>query len=177
MLNKDYISHYKATIRLGLPIVVGQLGVIILGFADTMMVGHYDTNSLAAVSFVNNLFTLVTIMLLGFSYGITPIVGTLFSQKQQFKVGETVRNALITICIYGSLLIGIMLVLYFFVDRMGQPAELLPLIRPYYITILISMIFVVIFNVFRQFTDDTFWVGTWFINLVNSHNDWNIGCF
>ena len=59
MLNKDYISHYKATIRLGLPIVVGQLGVIILGFADTMMVGHYDTNSLAAVSFVNNLFTLV----------------------------------------------------------------------------------------------------------------------
>ena len=63
MLNKDYISHYKATIRLGLPIVVGQLGVIILGFADTMMVGHYDTNSLAAVSFVNNLFTLITIML------------------------------------------------------------------------------------------------------------------
>ena len=153
MLNKDYISHYKATIRLGLPIVVGQLGVIILGFADTMMVGHYDTNSLAAVSFVNNLFTLVTIMLLGFSYGITPIVGALFSQKQQYKVGETVRNALITNGIYGSLLIGIMLVLYFFVDRMGQPAELLPLIRPYYIIILISMIFVVIFNVFRQFTD------------------------
>ena len=153
MLNKDYISHYKATIRLGLPIVVGQLGVIILGFADTMMVGHYDTNSLAAVSFVNNLFTLITIMLLGFSYGITPIVGALFSQKQQFKAGETVRNALITNSIYGSLLIGIMLILYFFVDCMGQPAELLPLIRPYYITILISMIFVVIFNVFRQFTD------------------------
>lgn len=153
MIDKNYISHYKATIRLGLPIVVGQLGVIILGFADTMMVGHYDTHSLAAASFVNNLFTLVTIMLLGFSYGITPLVGALFSQGKFFKVGETVGNALIANSIYGILLTGIMLVLYFFIDRMGQPAELLPLIRPYYITILISMIFVVIFNVFRQFTD------------------------
>ncbi len=30
---------------------------------------------------------------------------------------------------------------------------------------------------FRTTTDDTFWVGTWFINLVNSHNDWDIRRF
>ncbi len=27
-------SHYLALIKLGLPIVIGQIGVIILGFAD-----------------------------------------------------------------------------------------------------------------------------------------------
>ena len=37
-----YGGHYRALIRLGLPIVVGQLGVIVLGFADTLMIGHHS---------------------------------------------------------------------------------------------------------------------------------------
>ena len=32
-----YKQHYKALLLLGLPIVVGQLGVIVLGFADTLI--------------------------------------------------------------------------------------------------------------------------------------------
>ena len=124
-----------------------------MGFADTMMVGHYDTPSLAAASFVNNMFTLVTIMLMGFSYGITPLVGALFSRKEYGKTGALMRPALVANCLFGLLLIGIMTVLYLFIDRLGQPESLLPLIRPYYVVILCSMPFVVIFNVCRQFTD------------------------
>ena len=53
-----YKGHYKALFYLGLPIVIGQMGVIVLGFADTLMVGHHSTAELAAASFTNNLFTL-----------------------------------------------------------------------------------------------------------------------
>lgn len=148
-----YFEHYRATLRLGVPVVIGQIGVIILGFADTMMVGHYNTPSLAAASFVNNMFTLVTIMLMGFSYGITPLVGALFSRGEFDKAGAVMRHALACNCLYGALLIAVMTVLYFFLDSMGQPESLLPLIRPYYIVVLCSMAFVVLFNVFRQFTD------------------------
>ena len=38
-----YKEHYKALISLGLPIVIGQIGVIVLGFADTLMIGHHST--------------------------------------------------------------------------------------------------------------------------------------
>ena len=69
-------SHYRALLELGLPIVVGQIGVIILGFADTLMVGHHSSNELAAASFVNNMFTLAIIFSTGFSYGLTPVVGS-----------------------------------------------------------------------------------------------------
>ena len=34
------ISHYKSLLKLGIPIVIGQLGMIVLGFADTLMIGH-----------------------------------------------------------------------------------------------------------------------------------------
>ena len=45
-----YKGHYKALFYLGLPIVIGQMGVIVLGFADTLMVGHHSTAELAAAS-------------------------------------------------------------------------------------------------------------------------------
>ena len=41
-----YKGHYKALFYLGLPIVIGQMGVIVLGFADTLMVGHHSTASM-----------------------------------------------------------------------------------------------------------------------------------
>ena len=56
-----YKEHYKETIRLGVPIMLGQLGIIVVGFADNIMVGHHSTAELAAASFVNNFFNLVFI--------------------------------------------------------------------------------------------------------------------
>ena len=100
-------SHCRETLKIGVPIVVGQLGVIILGFADTMMVGHYNTPSLAAASFVNNIFTLVTIMLMGFSYGITPLVGAIFSRKEYAKAGALMRPAFVANACFGLLLVAI----------------------------------------------------------------------
>ena len=53
-----YKNHYKALFLLGLPIVIGQVGVIVLGFADTLMIGHHSTSELGAASFVLNMFRL-----------------------------------------------------------------------------------------------------------------------
>ena len=153
MALKKYMPHYRATLRLGMPIVVGQLGTIVLGFADTLMVGHYNTSALAAASFVNSLYNLVTIALLGFSYGITPIVGAMFSRGEEREAGAAVRTGIIANGLFCGGLMAAMLVLYFLLPKLGQPVELLPLIRPYYLVILISMAFVAAFNVMRQFTD------------------------
>ena len=45
-----YKEHYKALIRLGIPIVIGQIGIVVVGLADNMMVGQYATLDLAAAS-------------------------------------------------------------------------------------------------------------------------------
>lgn len=165
-------SHYSATLRLGLPIAVGQVGVILMGFADTMMVGHYSTDSLAAASFVNNLFNLVTFLLMGYSYGLTPLVSAHCGRGERGEAGACLKNALVANGLYGLLLLGAMTALYFFLDRMGQPEEILPLVRPYYIVVLVSMVFVMGFNVLRQFTDGTTdtAVGMWALLTGNALN-------
>ena len=65
--------HYRELLSIGFPIIIGQLGTIILGFADTLMIGHHSTPELAAAGLVNNIFGLVFVSYMGFTYGLTPI--------------------------------------------------------------------------------------------------------
>lgn len=146
-------EHYRELIRLGLPIMVGQLGMIVLSFADTMMVGRYCIDSLGAASFVNNMFNLVIIFSTGFSYGLTPVVGSYFGKDDAGSVGRSLKNALLVNSAVALVLMLLMWVMYMNLHRFGQPAELLPLMRPYYIVLLLSLLFVLLFNAFRQFAD------------------------
>ncbi len=150
-----YKSHYKATIKLGWPILVGQLGVIVVGFADTLMVGRYNTDALAAASFVNNIFTLISLLIMGFSYGLTPLISAHYSRGEHAEAGVTFKNAIISNLLYTALLLIVMGIFYFFLDRMGQEEKLLPLMRPYYLIIWTSMLFVALFNIMKQFADGT----------------------
>lgn len=133
--------------------MIGQLGVIILGFADTMMVGRYGTDELAAAGFVNNLFNLVIVFSTGFSYGLTPLVGGNFGRGDHAGAGRMLRNALAVNGGMAGVLMLLMTVLYLNVHHLGQPSELLPLIRPYYLVLLVSLVFVLLFNAFKQFSD------------------------
>lgn len=150
---KSYSEHYKELIKLGLPIVIGQLGVILVSFADTLMVGWHSTEELAAASFVNNIFNLAIIFAVGFSYGLTPIAGKLFGKGKKKEVGAVVRNALFANGFMSLLVMGAMGLLYLNIGRLGQPQALLPLIRPYFIILLLSLPFAMMFNAFKQFID------------------------
>ena len=148
-----YKQQVVSLLKLGLPIVVGQLGMIILGLADTVMIGHHSTEELAAAAFVNNVFNLAIIFATGFSYGLTPLIGMLQGTGNVQGIGRVFRNALVAHTAVAVLLTVIMYVVYCFVDRLGQPVELLPYIRPYFVLQLISLIFVMLFNSFRQFSE------------------------
>ena len=149
MLNK-YIDNYKAIIRLGIPILIGQIGMIVVAFADNIMVGHYSTEALASASFVNNLFNMANFACVGFTYGLTPLVGALFTQKRPATIGTLLRNAVLLNLLFALLVSAIMTIVWFNLDRLNQPEELLPLIRPYYLQVLVGLIPVAMFNVFAQ---------------------------
>lgn len=150
-----YQTHYKKIIHLGIPIMLGQLGIIIVGFADNIMVGHHSSIELAAASFVNNFFNLTFLFGLGFSYGLTPIIGGLFAEKKLQKAGEVLKNSLFINGTMGLLLSLMMLLLLCNLDVLHQPEELIPYIVPYYILQLFSVFITMEFNAFKQFSDGT----------------------
>ena len=148
-----YIRHYRQIATLGLPLLLGQLGMIMTGFADTFMVGHYTTESLAAASFVNNIMNFMTVLCMGFSYGLTPIVSATNARGDRRGVGAIVKNAVLLNMAFGIAVGLAMLLIYFNVEKMNQPANLIPLIKPYYLVLLASMVPMLLVNTLRQFTD------------------------
>lgn len=148
-----YPKHYKSLLSIGIPIMIGQMGMIVLGFADTMMVGHHSTTELGAASFVNNIINLVIITGTGFSYGLTPVVGGLFGRKELQEVGQALRCSLLANTLAGIVMMLALAILFFNLGNIGQPDELLPLMRPYYLVLFASIPFVMLFNAFKQFTD------------------------
>lgn len=172
-----YAPHYRAAIRLGVPIMIGQAGTIVLSFADTLMIGHHSTPELAAASFVNTVFTLCIIFSTGFSFGLTPIVSGHFANGRHAEAGSALLCSQAANLLVALLLTLLMTVLYYNVHRLGQPEELLPHIRPYYLTQLVALVFVMLFSGFRQFTDgitDTR-TGMWILlggNALNIVGNW-----
>lgn len=164
-----YPYHYRSLLSLGLPIMIGQLGMIILGFADTMMVGHHSTTELGAASFVNNIINLVIITATGFSYGLTPIVGGLFGREELPQAGRALRCALLANLMAGAIMMAALGILYFNIGNIGQPKELLPYIKPYYLVLLASIPFVMLFNAFKQFTDSITETRTSMWNLLTGN--------
>lgn len=147
------LQPYKDLLHLGMPLVIGQLGMIIIGFADTLMIGHHSTLELAAASFVNSMVNLAIIFSTGFAYGLTPLVGSLFGQGKKEEAGQMLKNSLVANLLVAFILCIILGILYLNLGNLGQPEELLPYMRPYFLILLCAMPFVLLFNGFRQFTD------------------------
>lgn len=149
----NYGKHYKSLLKLALPIIIGQLGGIITGLADTIMVGQHSTEELAAASFVNNVLNAFIIFGTGFSFALTPLVGENLARDKKFVVSAWLKNSIVANMLLSVVLVAVMILIYFNIGRMGQPEELIPLIRPYFMVSMISIVFVMVANSFRQFVE------------------------
>ena len=163
---------YKELLSMGFPIIMGQVGVIIVSFIDNIMVGRYHTDHFAAASFVNNLFALVYVLGIGFAYGLTPLVTTAWTQGRKYKAGALLRHSLGLNLLLALLCTAFMLILYCFLDKLGLSQQLLPIARPYYILQIISFLFFMSFNAFKQYFDGIgrTAIGMWSIVLANIVN-------
>ena len=148
-----YGRNYRSLLRLAVPIIIGQLGGIITGLADTIMVGQHSTSELAASSFVNNVLNAFIIFGTGFSFALTPLVGENLARDKKYVVSAWLKNGIVANLLLSIILMAILTAIYFNVEAFGQPSELLPLIRPYFLVSMISIIFVMLANSFRQFVE------------------------
>lgn len=148
-----YGRNYASLLKLALPIIIGQLGGIITGLADTIMVGQHSTDELAAASFVNNVLNAFIIFGTGFSFALTPLVGENLARNKRFVVSAWLKNGIVANLLLSILLIAILVVIYFNVSHLGQPENLLPLIKPYFLISMVSIIFIMLANSFRQFVE------------------------
>lgn len=91
----SYRNDLRETLKLAFPVSIGQLGHILLGLVDSLMVGKVGAVPLAASSLVNGLVFLVVVFGLGLSLAITPLVAIAQGRNDDRQTGRIFRNGMV----------------------------------------------------------------------------------
>jgi MATE family multidrug resistance protein len=121
--------------------------------ADTIMVGQYGTPELSASALVNNIYNFIIFFLLGISYATTPITGAAFGKGDHNEVSRSLKESLSVNLLFSGIIMILLTWLYFHMDILGQPQHLMPLVRPYYLVLMLSLPFLAGFNALKQFAE------------------------
>ena len=70
----DYTKEFRKNLNIAYPVMLGQLGHVLVGLADNLMVGQLGAAPLAAVSLGNSLVFIALSLGIGFSFAITPLI-------------------------------------------------------------------------------------------------------
>ena len=130
-----------------------MLGHTLVSFVDNVMVGQMRTAELAAVSLGNSFLFIAMSLGIGFSTAITPLVAESDSEAN-FASGQSVLKhgvflcTLLSVALFGLILLGKPLM-----SLMQQPEEVVALALPYLDLVAISLIPLIIFQAFKQFSD------------------------
>ena len=151
LFSKNYLHHYKATFLLAYPVVISQLGHIMVGVVDTAMVGQIGTVEQASVALSNSLYTLVLVFGLGVSYGITPLVAAADSSKNHTENAALLKHSIVINTILGILLFILLFALSPVLNLFNQQQAVVDQAIPFLNVMMLGMIPLCIFSGFNQF--------------------------
>ncbi len=150
---KSYSQHIKETFKLALPISLGQLGHIMMGVVDSLMVGKVGTASLAAASLVNGLFFLILVLGFGMTFAISPLIAISKGEKNFSECGVILNHGLFVNSLFAVILMVLVYLTGFMIPLLNQPADVTKLATSYMQILSTSIIPFVIFACYRQFLE------------------------
>ncbi len=145
--------YLRNNIKLAYPVMLSQLGHISVSVADSMMVGQIGALPLAAASLGNSIFMVIMLFGIGVSYGITPLVASAYGEKSASKLLDFLRHGLVSNFIMGLLLFGVIVVVSPVLYHLDQEPDVVVKAIPYLSIVGFSIIPLMVFQTFRQFTE------------------------
>jgi len=153
MKSQDFKEHFKRNYLLAYPVVLSQLGHILVGTADSLMVGRVGTEELAAVSIANAVFSVTMMFGIGISFGLTPLVAQSDGERNHRSAMRFMKHSFLINLVFGLILFIFLLFGGFVLDILNQPKEVVVLAKPYLAIIGFSLLPFMIFQTFKQFAE------------------------
>ncbi len=150
----NYTKEFNFNLKLAYPVMLGQLGHVLVGLADNVMVGRLGATQLAAVSLGNSVVFIALSIGIGFTFAITPLIAEANGSNNIEKGRLDFQHGLLL-----SIVLGVVMFLLLFLlgkpllKNMNQPPEVVKLAIPYMGIIAFSIIPLMIFQASKQFAD------------------------
>lgn len=133
--------------------MMGSLGHLLVGLIDDIMVGRLGAVELAATSLGNSLVFIMLSIGIGFSFAITPLIAESDGAGDKQKGRLIFQHGMLLTTIIGVIMFVALLFLKPILYYLDQPEEVVVLAIPYYEIVSFSMIPLMVFQGFKQFTD------------------------
>ncbi|MHA6281366.1 MATE family efflux transporter [Salinimicrobium sp. CAU 1759] len=148
-----YTKEFSKNLNIAYPVMLGQLGHVMVGLADNIMVGQLGAAPLAAVSLGNSLVFIALSLGIGFSFAITPLIAEA-DGAGDIETGKSYFHHGIIMCGINGLFLFILLLLAKpILYHLDQPPEVVDLAIPYLEIVAFSMIPLMFFQAYKQFAD------------------------
>ena len=149
----SYTREFTYNLRLAYPVILGMLGHTFVAFADNIMVGQLGTAELAAVSLGNSLVMMFMYVGIGFSTAITPLVAEADGANDKGEAKRVLKHGIVLCTLLGIGLFLLILACKPLLYMAKQPEEVVELAIPYLNLVAFSIIPMLIFQAFRQFSE------------------------
>lgn len=150
---RRYTREFRYNFTLAYPVILGMLGHTFVAFVDNIMVGQLGTAELAAVSLGNSFIFIGMALGIGFSTAITPLVAEADAEGDFPKGKSALKHGLFLCTLLGIALFILILFAMPLMHLMDQPEEVVKLAVPYLNLVAFSLIPLVMFQAFKQFSD------------------------
>jgi multidrug resistance protein, MATE family len=148
-----YREHLKENLFLAVPVMLSNLGHVLMGFTDNIMVGHVDSTSLAAAGLALVVFNVLMLFGIGVSYAITPLVAEAHGQHNDSKIIAVVRHGFIINLLNGFFLATLVFFGKNLLYKINQPPDVVALAIPFLSIVTYSLIPIMIFQTLKQFAE------------------------
>ncbi len=136
-----------------MPVILGMLGHTVVALVDNIMVGQLGTAELAAVSLGNSFMFIAMSLGIGFSTAITPLIAEADGENNFSKGKSTFKHGLFLCTVLGIALFLVVFIAKPLMYHMNQPEEVVHLAMPYLNLVAVSLVPLIIFQAFKQFSD------------------------
>ena len=130
-----------------------MLGHQVVALVDNIMVGQLGSAELAAVSLGNSFMFVAMSIGIGFSTAITPLVAEADGERNREKGKSSFKHGLFLCMVLGIALFALVMLSKPLMYVMKQPPEVVDLAMPYLTLVAASLVPMIIFQAFKQFSD------------------------
>lgn len=149
----NFKGNFSKTFSLAFPVMLSQLGQVLVGVADSMMVGRLGAEPLAAASLANSIFFVVLMFGIGVSMAITPLVAMADGKHNPKRISRLFNHGFTINWIVGTMLFLLIVLGSPLLYHLNQPEEVVVLAIPYLAIITFSLLPFMIFQTFKQFAE------------------------
>ena len=148
-------KHFGQTFFLALPVCLSNVGHIVVDLADNYFIGQLPekTTGQAAVSLAGAMYMMILVLLIGVSYGLTPIVAEADAQQKKERIILHLRHSFVQNFFASLLLFLLLFSLAPLLRYTDKPADVSDLAVRYLNVTMMSMIPLSLFFTCKQFAE------------------------